>query len=65
MKEKIKKFMEEPLTVKRELQMSAVVCGIFMIPYVIVAIVNLYRANKAISEMDDKQEARLKKMMNE
>ena len=63
MKEKIRKFMDEPLTIRRELKMNAIVFGIFAIPFAVAVIINLCKTSKVIKEMDDKQEARLKEMM--
>ena len=63
MKNKLQKFMDDPLTIRRELKMSAIVFGIFAIPFAISVIIGLYKTNNAIAEMDDKQEARLKEMM--
>lgn len=63
MKNKIKKFMDDPLTIRRELKMNAIVFGIFAIPFAVVVIINLCKTSKAIKEMDDKEEARLRKMM--
>ena len=65
MKNKFQKFMDDPLTIRRELKMNAIVFGIFAIPFAIAVIIGLYKTNKVIAEMDDKQEARLKKMMKE
>ena len=63
MKNKLQKFMDDPLTIRRELKMNAIVFGIFAIPCAAAVIIGLYKTNKAIAEMDDKQEARLKEMM--
>ena len=63
MKHKIKKFMDDPLTIRRELKMNAIVFGIFAIPFAAAVIIGLYKTNKAIKEMDDKEEARLREMM--
>ena len=63
MKNKIKKFMDDPLTIRRELKMNAIVFGIFAIPFAAAVIIGLYKTNKAIKEMDDKEEARLREMM--
>ena len=63
MKNKLQKFMDDPLTIRRELKMNAIAFGIFAIPFAISVIIGLYKTNKAIAEMDDKQEARLKEMM--
>lgn len=63
MKNKIKKFMDDPLTIRRELKMNAIIFGIFAIPFAAAVIIGLYKTNKAIKEMDDKEEARLRKMM--
>lgn len=63
MKNKIKKFMDDPLTIRRELKMNAIVFGIFAIPFAVAVIIGLYKTNKAIEEMDDKEEARLRKIM--
>ena len=64
MKNKLQKFMDDPLTIRRELKMNAIVFGIFAIPCAAAVIIGLYKTNKAIAEMDDKQEARLKEMMD-
>lgn len=63
MKNKIKKFMDDPLTIRRELKMNAIVFGIFVIPFAVAVIINLCKTSKVIKEMDDKEEARLKKIM--
>ena len=63
MKNKLQKFMDDPLTIRRELKMNAIVFGIFAIPFAISVIIGLYKTNKVIAEMDGKQEARLKEMM--
>ena len=63
MKNKLQKFMDDPLTIRRELKMNAIVFGIFAIPFAVAVIINLCKTNKVIKEMDDKQEARLKEMM--
>lgn len=65
MKNKFQKFMDDPLTIRRELKMNAIVFGIFAIPFAIAVIIGIYKTNKAIKEMDDKEEARLRKMMKE
>ena len=59
MKEKIRKFMNEPLTIKRELKISLIAMGIFAIPYaalVIYGILSERRATKEELDEEEKQE---------
>ena len=53
MKEKIRKFMDEPLTIRRELKINLIAAGIFMIPSAIVMIYGIYQSNKAIDEFNE------------
>lgn len=50
MKEKIRKFMDEPLTIRRELKINLIAAGILMIPSAIIMIYGIYQSNKAIDE---------------
>ena len=43
MKEKIRKFMDEPLTIRRELKINLIALGIFAIPYAILVIYANYK----------------------
>ena len=53
MKEKISKFMDEPLTIRRELKINLIAAGILMIPSAIMMIYGIYQSNKAIDEFND------------
>ena len=53
MKEKIKKFMDEPLTIRRELKINLIAAGIFVIPYVIMIVYGIYKNNKATEEIEE------------
>ena len=67
MKEKIRKFMDEPLTIRRELKINLIALGIFAIPYAILVIYANYKSNKAINEFNEKFNSRkdqIDKMMN-
>lgn len=68
MKEKIRKFMDEPLTIRRELKINLIALGIFAIPYAILVIYVNYKSNKAIDEFDEKINSRkdqyIDKIMN-
>ena len=70
MKEKIRKFMDEPLTIRRELKINLIALGIFAIPYAILVIYANYKSNKAIDEFNEGINARkdqtdkIDKMMN-
>ena len=67
MKEKIRKFMDEPLTIRRELKINLIAAGIIMIPSAIVMIYGIYQSNKAIDEFNEGINARkdqIDKMMN-
>ena len=67
MKEKIRKFMDEPLTIRRELKINLIAAGIFMIPSAIVMIYGIYQSNKAIDEFNEGINSRkdqIDKMMN-
>ena len=67
MKEKIRKFMDEPLTIRRELKINLIALGIFAIPYVILVIYANYKSNKAIDEFNEAINSRkdqIDKMMN-
>ena len=70
MKEKIRKFMDEPLTIRRELKINLIAAGIFMIPSAIIMIYGIYQSNKAIDEFNEEVNSRkdqidkIDKMMN-
>ena len=64
MKEKIRKFMDEPLTIKRELKITLIAMGIFAIPYAALAIYGILSERKADKdELDEEDKTRIKKMM--
>ena len=58
MKEKIRKFMDEPLTIRRELKINLIAAGILMIPSAIIMIYGIYQSNKAIDEFNEGINAR-------
>ena len=62
MKEKIRKFMDEPLTIRRELKINLIAAGIIMIPSAIVMIYGVYKSNKAIEEFNEEVDARIDEM---
>ena len=62
MKEKIRKFMDEPLTIRRELKINLIAAGIIMIPSAIVMIYGIYKSNKAIDEFNEEVDARIDEM---
>lgn len=62
MKEKIRKFMDEPLTIRRELKINLIAAGIFVIPYAILVIYTNYKSNKAIDEFDEEVNKRTEEM---
>ena len=62
MKEKIRKFMDEPLTIRRELKINLIAAGIFMIPSAIVMIYGIYKSNKAIEEFNEEVDTRIDEM---
>ena len=65
MKEKIRKFMNEPLTIKRELKISLIAMGIFAIPYAALIIYGILSERRATKEeLDEEDKARIKKAMN-
>ena len=53
MKEKIRKFMDEPLTIRRELKINLIAAGILMIPSAIIMIYGIYQSNKATNEFNE------------
>lgn len=53
MKEKIRKFIDEPLTIRRAIKIDLIAAGIFVIPYVILIIYGLYKSNKANEEIEE------------
>lgn len=65
MKNKIKKFMDEPLTIRRELKISLIATGIFAIPYAILIIYGILKENEARQELEKREaeRTRLKEMM--
>ena len=62
MKEKIRKFMDEPLTIRRELKINLIAAGIIMIPSAIVMIYGIYKSNKAVDEFSEEVDARIDEM---
>lgn len=62
MKEKIRKFMDEPLTIRRELKINLIAAGILMIPSAIIMIYGIYQSNKAIEEFNEEIDARIDEM---
>ena len=62
MKEKIRKFMDEPLTIRRELKINMIAAGIIMIPSAIVMIYGIYKSNKAIEEFNEEVDTRIDEM---
>ena len=62
MKEKIRKFMDEPLTIRRELKINLIALGIFAIPYAILVIYGIYKSNKAIDDFSEEVDARIDEM---
>ena len=62
MKEKIRKFMDEPLTIRRELKINLIAAGIIMIPSAIVMIYGIYKSNKEIEEFNEEIDAKIDEM---
>ena len=62
MKEKIRKFMDEPLTIRRELKINLIAAGILMIPSAIVMIYGIYQSNKAIDDFNEEVNKRTEEM---
>ena len=62
MKEKIRKFMDEPLTIRRELKINLIAAGILMIPSAIIMVYGLYQSNKAIDEFNEEVDTRIEEM---
>ena len=62
MKEKIRKFMDEPLTIRRELKINLIVAGILMIPSAIMMIYGIYQSNKAIDDFNEAVNKRTEEM---
>ena len=62
MKEKIRKFMDEPLTIRRELKINLIAAGILMIPSAIIMIYGIYQSNKAIEEFNEEVDKRTEEM---
>ena len=62
MKEKIRKFMDEPLTIRRELKINLIALGIFAIPYAILVIYGIYKSNKAVDEFNEEVDTRIDEM---
>lgn len=53
MKNKLKKFMDEPLTIRRELKINLIAAGIIMIPSAVLMIYGIYQSNKAIKDFNE------------
>ena len=62
MKEKLKRFMDEPLTIRRELKINLIAAGILMIPSAIIMVYGLYQSNKAIDDFNEEIDAKIEKM---
>ena len=62
MKEKIRKFMDEPLTIRRELKINLIAAGILMIPSAIIMIYRIYQSNKVIDDFNEEVDARIDEM---
>ena len=62
MKEKIRKFMDEPLTIRRELKINLIAAGVLMIPSAIIMIYGIYQSNKAIDEFNEEVNTRIDEM---
>ena len=62
MKEKIRKFMDEPLTIRRELKINLIAAGILMIPSAIMMIYGIYQSNKAIDDFNESINKRTEEM---
>ena len=62
MKEKIRKFMDEPFTIRRELKINQIAAGILMIPSAIIMIYGIYQSNKAIDEFNEAVNKRTEEM---
>ena len=62
MKEKIRKFMDEPLTIRRELKINLIAAGILMIPSAIIMIYGIYQSNKAIDDFNEEVNKRTEEM---
>ena len=62
MKEKIRKFMDEPLTIRRELKINLIAAGILMIPSAIIMIYGIYQSNKAIDDFNEAVNKRTEEM---
>ena len=62
MKEKLKRFMDEPLTIRRELKINLIAAGILMIPSAIIMVYGLYQSNKAIDDFNEDIDAKIEKM---
>ena len=62
MKEKLKRFMDEPLTIRRELKINLIAAGIFAIPYAILVIYGMRKSEKEVDESNEEVDARIKEM---
>ena len=62
MKEKIRKFMDEPLTIRRELKINLIAAGIIMVPSVIMMIYGIYKSHKAVDEFSEEVDTRIEEM---
>ena len=62
MKEKIRKFMDAPLTIRRELKINLIAAGILMIPSAIIMIYGIYQSNKAIDDFNEAINKRTEEM---
>ena len=62
MKNKLQKFMDEPLTIRRELKINLIAAGILMIPSAIMMIYGIYQSNKAIDDFNEAVNKRTEEM---
>ena len=62
MKEKIRKFMDEPLTIRRELKINLIAAGIFAIPYAILVIYGIRKSEKEVDEFNEEVDAKIEEM---
>lgn len=62
MNEKIRKFMDKPLTIRRELKINLIAAGILMTPLAIIMIYVIYQSNKAINDFKEAVDKRTEEM---
>lgn len=62
MKDRFKKFMDEPLTIRRELKINLIAAGIFAIPYAIILIYGIRQKEKEADEFNEEVDAKIEEM---